>query len=158
MKAEPHVVRHAMQLQEVLVVMCLAIILAGLMIRMTAHCWEYCRDATTLARLSQETLILRNTWREFVHHCPGKMRLQNGRLLGARGWSARISDGVLYIRQNDVEKRLALHGGMHAEIQSDTASGQADAWVLRLTWNGRTKRKPSQRTARIVACRGGNAS
>jgi len=128
------------------------------LLELAGRSWRYCRDATRCVRASQETLVLREAWRRFVHACPPGPQLLDDQTVSAGAWQAKVDSSALLLTQGTRRRTLAFPKGMQARIAHEADVGQAERWVLILDWEGRTGRQAGAWTTRLVACRGDDAS
>ena len=146
-------IRHGLLLQEVLVGMVLGATLAGLALQMGGRVWRYCREAAEFAQTSQQTMLVRRAWRDFVHQAPSSLALTaEGAVAG--DWSASVGrDELTLTRGNAAPRRLRLPPGMIAAVQCEGAPSEPTRWVLTLAWEGRSAGDIRRDSTRIVACR-----
>jgi hypothetical protein len=143
-----------MQLEEVLLGMVMAMVLAGSVLQLAMRSWRYSTEAAGFAQSSQQTLLLRQGWRRFIHECPTRPHLDSATELTAGAWRATVVEGNLVLQGAAEPRRLWLPSGMTAEIQREGAPGDAERWVLLVTWPGRRSGSHEGGRTRLVACRG----
>ena len=147
-------IRHPMQLEEAILGMALAVGLAGMVLELGIRSWRYSAQAAGFAQASQQTLVLRQGWRRFIHECPERPQRVSAAELTAGAWHATVSEETLVLQGAAEPRRLWLPPGMTAEIQREGASGEAERWVLLVTWQPRRSGGHTGGMSRIVACRG----
>ena len=143
-----------MQLEEVIVGMALAAALSGAVLQLGMRSWRYSTEAAGFAQASQQTLLLRQGWRRFIHECPARPHLSSAAELTAGAWHATVAEENLVLQGAAEPRRLWLPPGMTAEIRREGAAGEPERWVLLVTWQGRRSGGHEGGRTRIVACRG----
>lgn len=145
---------HPMQLEEAILGMALAMGLAGTVLELGMRSWRYSSEAAGFAQASQQTLLLRQGWRRFIHECPERPHLTSPTELTAGSWRATISGETLLLQGGAEPRRLWLPPGMTAEVRREGARGEAERWILLVTWQPRRSGGHTGGMSRLVACRG----
>jgi hypothetical protein len=143
-----------MQLEEAVLGMALAVALAGTVLQLAVRSWRYSTEAAGFAQAAQQTQLLRQGWRRFIHECPERPLLSSASELSAGAWRATVIDETLLLQGAAEPRRLWLPPGMNAEMQREGAAGEAERWVLLVSWQGRRTGSHEGGRTRIVACRG----
>ena len=143
-----------MQLEEAILGMALGVALAGTVLQLAFRTWRYSTEAAGFAQSSQQTLLLRQGWRRFIHECPERPHLSSATELTAGAWHATVTAENLVLQGAADPRRLWLPPGMSAEIRREGAAGDPERWVLLVTWQGRRTGTHEGGSTRIVACRG----
>jgi hypothetical protein len=145
-----------MLLEEAVLAGCLGMVLVGLALEMGGRVWRYCRDVAEYGQMSQDAVVLRSAWRDFVHGCPARPTPDASGGLVAGDWHASVVPQGLELRRGPETKVLRLPPGMAARIEHEGQAGDAERWVLALAWTSRRRGDVDQRHGgtRVVACRG----
>ncbi len=137
--------RHFYTLVEMLCVMTVLAAVAQIPIMLFLQGGRACRETTQRVELSQQSMLLRRPWREFVAACTGEFELGADGVLRAGAASASWNAGRLALTAADGTKReYALPG--KPEFSLERPPGLAECVVVEIAAAKMPRR-------RIVACR-----
>jgi len=141
-------------LLECIVVIVIAAGLLGGVLRVTHECWTLCRRSLNQAWARQETVMLGQRWRRFVHGCvPGDWEATSDGTFAAGDRSAEFIDQRLVLRDGDERlAELALPRNMTACFSVETPSDLRPCAVLILSWETEHGKHTNTHSVRLVAC------
>lgn len=150
-RAERYTTRHRIQLQEILLAMCIGFVLTASFIELTARVWRYSIDNVAWVHTCQDLQVLRRQWRRNIHRVEGQARMQ-GDALVIDDWRIEPGEGRILFHGPEAIRELALPRKTTAVISVERRTGET-CCVLQLSTRVRALGRKQQHTSRIVACR-----
>jgi len=140
--------------------MAIVVGLLGGVLRITHECWVLSRRSMTQAWTRQETVMLGQRWRRFIHRCPSNQwqATEDGKFV-AGDRSAQFANQRLVLWDGKERlAELALPRHLTAHFSVEPRPGLRPCAVLTLRWD--VKRGPEKDTysVRLVACRSDSTS
>ncbi len=140
-----------MHLQELLLAMALALVLAGGAVQLTHVAWTHSRGAIEAADQLQEISLLDRNWRAFVQEAPEPWRLIDEQSAEAGAWHMQLTDSQLLLTRPGSARKLTLPRNMQGAWTHEQNADGTDCWILNWAWSERVHTIEQRHEARTVA-------